>query len=955
MAENTFLKEVAIDLYDKFGRNGLSQITIVAPSKRTRLFMNKYFAELSAGEPFTPPKYLTVVQLCGETGSLQLYNEESQRITLVWELYQAYKAVRESKQIPDNESFDDFYYFGEVLLHDFDDIDKNLASAEQIYVNIADLKRLDSWSFLNDEQKDVIRRFLNYDIEEKTQLQHTFFDIWHSLSEVYQRFKTAIKAKNFAYEGMMMREVVENLQHIDFPASKYAFVGFNYLSGAELKLLEHLKDRALYYWDYDLYYLETEAGKFLKNNLQRFPDELKSHEHNHFGKPKKIVFLEADNPVSQTGYASEWLKSIDNQHNNFADADTAIVLCDVRILPPLLSQLPAGVNPNIAILYSLMQSRIAGFLIQLAELQVKGIKNNAFDLNFLLPVLKNPFAALLYPAVSQDLDNILKTKRLIVFPDSVLTIIEEGKDVVEAKVLTDRTLFGICQSPHEIVGYLRNIIELIAENQAIEDELETAAILEARRMLSSLDAIVPYLSRRESVLKLLKRLLVSVKISYSGEPAKGLQIMAMSDTRTMDFKNLMALSVNDGVFPAIEPESSFIPPLLRKAFGLPSLEDQDAQEAYGFYRLLQRSENVALAYSVAKNGTGKGEKSRYLMQLLWESPHKDAVQCSVLRSPLPEITDKQALRVEKTDGMLSLLREKYNGATLPGGKKKALSPSAFNNYIDCPLQFCFRYVTGLKTPDDLDTSLDNAYLGSIFHKTMEKIYSGYKEISADFFNKYIDNKGITFVTEKLLEEAFVEEYFNTPVERKDYNGEQNIYFQVIARMVENTLKYDRRYAPFEILGLEEAHYFDIEGICVGGIIDRIDKKDGLIRVVDYKTGKTPVANSYASELADIFKEGRKQKAGYQFQTFLYSSILSKQTGAPVAPALIFPLAADDDDYSPALYLQNEEITDFRLYAEDFSTHLSAKLKELFSKSTPFTQPEKDAPCKYCDYRSLCNR
>jgi hypothetical protein len=967
---NTFLFEVASDLYEKFGReNLLSDITIVAPSKRTRLFLNRYFSELSGGRPLWSPKYTNTARLFQEASGINLYEEQVQQISLIWELYLAYADVIKANNGNEKiESFDDFYFFGEILLHDFNDIDRELVSAEQIYRNISDLKQLESWEFLSREQKEIIRRFFNINPESK--LQANFDKIWKILADVYRIFKEKLKQKNIAYEGMLMRETVENINADVFRSEKYVFVGFNRLSKAEHKLFKELKNKSLFYWDYDEYYLRSEAGKYIAEYKNEFPSALENADHKHFEKSKQIEIIEAVNAVSQVGHIPQWIKQSAGSYD-FDSADSAIVLCDEKILPAVLSQIPAEIEPNIAILYSLMQSQVANLLLLLLELQIKGVRKGEFDFRYLRPVLMNSLIGNIYPAAAEDEENCRQTKRFLLAPCSDLEkVTKKGNETV--KILTDNLIFKIATTPREILQYLISIIEKIGESKVITNTMEIAALSEASKMLNSIETIIPYLESRkvasnvasnvsietiipyreprEIMLKLIRRLLVSVKISCSGEPAKGLQIMAMSDTRNMDFRNLLVLSAGDGIMPKIEPDTSFIPPFLRRVFNLPTIAELDAQSAYSFYRLLGRAENITLMYSTGKNTTGKGEMSRYLLQLQWEeSPHK--IDVKSLETGIDNLNEIKNISVEKTPEMLDLLKKKYNGE-YQGKNQKVLSPSAFNAYIDCPLQFYFRYVAGIKKPDD-STELDNAVLGTIFHKTMELIYKDVKKqiIGKEFFDKYLLNKDITDCTKNLIETAFEETYFKTPTKRASYSGEQQLYSKVIERMVRNTLIYDSSQTPFQIIDLEEPYSIEIEledgtKIFTGGIIDRIDCKDNIVRVVDYKTGKAPDENKdYAAKMEDIFKEDRKKKAKYQFQTFLYSSILQKKGYGKVAPALIFPLVADDEGYNPVL----KEVEG------DFDVAFKAKLEELFDVQIPFKQCEKDDACKYCDYKGICGR
>jgi len=919
---NTFLYEVATDLYNRFGReNRLNSVTVVSPSKRSRLFLNRYFAELAGGKPLWSPRYLSILNLFEKASDLTLYDSQVQQIALVWELYCAYldtlNAQTDDEFRAEPESFDEFYFFGEILLHDFNDIDRELAPAEKIYLNIADLKLLESWSFLTDAQREIISRFFNINPDSK--LQANFYSIWKILGAVYSLFKQRLKEKQIAFEGMMMREVTETekLSVITNDTEQtLVFVGFNHLSKVEQKLLDLMKNTALFYWNYDEYYLTTEAGKDISDYIKKYPDALQNTNHRHFEQKKQIEIVEAVNAVSQTGYIPQWLAG-KTENQNFENADTAIVICDEKILPAVLSRIPSAIEPNIAILYSLMQSNIANLILALLEMQVKGVRKGGFAPRYQQPVMQ------------------LKN---------------------ETDILSESDLFVPTKTPQDLLQYLILIVEKIGESATVENPMEIAALSETFKMLNSLENIVPLLESKETLLKLIRRLFLSIKISCAGEPAKGLQIMAMSDTRNMDFRNLLILSAGEGILPKIEPEASFIPPFLRRFYNLPTIENQDAQAACNFYRLLSRAENITLLYSTGKNATGKGEKSRYILQLQWESPQQNSITLQSLENTINSKNETPTISVEKKIEMLNLLKTKYNGETYideitKNSKQQALSPSAFNAYIDCPLKFYFRYVAGLKKPDNSD-ELSNAMLGLLFHRAMELIYQNLKnnKVDSQFFDKYLINKQITPFARNAVLKAFDEILFKTPTSIENYTGEQNIYFNVIARMVQNTLIFDLSQTPFEILDLEKwaaitINLNDETPICVGGVIDRIDRIDDTVRVVDYKTGKAPNENDFAPSIDAIFNNDRKKKACYQFQTFLYSSILRQQGYDNVAPALIFPLVADDEDYNPLL----------KELEGDFDAAFKNKLEELFDPQIPFMQCPKDEVCKFCDYGTICQR
>ncbi|GHV43526.1 hypothetical protein FACS1894180_2880 [Bacteroidia bacterium] len=901
MQRNKFLYEVAQDLYGRFGKqNELSKVTVVTPSKRTKLFLNRYFFELSDKKPLWSPIYTNTLHLLAENSDLQLCDENVQRISLVWDLYQAYKTVRTKHAVDEMENFADFYFFGEILLHDFDDIDKNLVNAEQIFKNIAEFKKMEDLSFLSEEQKEAIERFFNVDTT--SLLQKNFFNIWGILYDVYVEFKEILTNKKQAYDGMLMRN--EGMKERELPLEErvYAFVGFHNITKIEEVLFENLKQKSLFYWDYDNYFLTLDESTNAKTYLKKFPDARKntvnSVSSDNILVPN-IEIIDAPNAASQTGYIKEWLG-----RNNFDDvsaenADTAIVLCDEKILPLVLNEIPPEIIPNVAILYTLMQSKIATEVLKLGEKLLNEYK-------------------------SKDAQNS-----------------------------------GI------FLSSLRDFVSEKGDRGEITDPLEVVALSEIYKILTKLLDVADKINKNDVIFKLLKRLLFSGKISFSGEPAKGLQIMAMSDTRNMDFKNILLLSANDGIMPKIEPEVSFIPPFLRRAFGLPTIEDDSANAGYNFYRLIHRAENIALMYSSGKNATGKGEMSRYLLQLLYEHPHKDRIVKKSLNSGILSLPENKEIIIQKTPEMLKKLAERYNGNVIANGKeqsseqsgKNALSPSAFNMYIDCPLQFYFRYVKGLKKPDELE--LNQAYLGSIFHRVMECLYG--EEM------KKCNNEEI----EQTIIAAFHSEYFTKinqkPKEKQDFTGEEIIYFNVVKRMVENTLKYDESYGEFDILGLEKPLYSQFKvmdlNITVGGIVDRIDKKNDKIRVLDYKTAAVPKDMDYDKEMSKIFDEDRKKKSGYLLQTFLYATMLSESSNIAsnlpqnyaIVPVLFFPLAANDEDYSPLIRFNGNEISNFAPYKAEFLVFFNKKMEELFDISRPFSQCKNKKSCEYCDYKGICGK
>ena len=904
--KNTFLFEVASDLYDKFGKNGeLYKITILTPSKRSKIFMNKYFSNLSGGKAIWSPEYKSITDLFAETSDLNLCDNQIQKITLIWNLWEIYK-----KKVRD-ESFDEFFAFGEILLDDFDEIDKETIDAKAIFKNVAELSELSKPNYLSEEQIEIVKRFFNFKYEKPSELQKRFFEIWNKLYEIYIEFNDKLESEKIAYEGMLMRKVAQNFESAGFSKKftqeKYVFIGFDVFSKVEIELINYLKkhNKALFYWDYDKYYLENAACENIRKYIKLFGSEFDKIPDN-FVQNKDISFVKCVNGVSQTGYVEKWLKKIEN----FTDASSAIVLCDESLLPALLSSMPPKMDVNVEIQYPLRQTQIANMLVLFMDLQIKGVRGGGFD-------EKNKFFVL----------------------------------------MTDKTNFSPAKNSIELLQRLQSFTKKIADAKAFENQLELSSFIEIDKILSKMKKIAEIVEDKAVFVKIIKKILFSLKISDYGKPAQGLQIINMPYASNMDFDNILLLSANDECLPKIKTENSFIPQFLRKIFNMKTAETQNHREYYNFYRLLQRAKNISLSYFTSKSGAGKGEMSRFLLQLLWESPHKERIKEIFCEGAIQNVfVENSIIGIEKTAEIINKLKEKYTD------KKKPLSPSAINNYIDCPLQFYFKYLAEIKKPDD-NNELNAAVLGKIFHNVMENIYLTETNVTTKFIDNYLQDNKITQETKNHIIKAFESQYFGAYIPLEEYDGEQVIFFRVVSQMIENTLIYDKSITPFEILGLEEEHNFEIEiggkKILVGGIIDRIDKKDDTVRIVDYKTGKAAdPKNDYSKTLEEIFDESRKKKSAYLLQTFLYSSILCSKSeffGKKVLPLLVFALTADNDNYSPRLSVEEKEIDDFNAYKSEFDTLLYAKIEELFDINTPFYRREKDDYCQICDYSEICER
>ena len=467
--------------------------------------------------------------------------------------------------------------------------------------------------------------------------------------------------------------------------------------------------------------------------------------------------------------------------------------------------------------------------------------------------------------------------------------------------------------------------------------------------------------RIDTLKRLLNRILAAANIPFHGEPAIGMQVMGVLETRNLDFRNLIMLSLNEGQLPKGGGESSFIPYNLRKAFGMTTIEHKNAVYAYYFYRLIQRAENITLIYNSSSDGLNRGEWSRFMLQFLVEWPHETSYEfLEAGQSP----QKSREITIEKTPAIRSRILNRYNFNQNP--KALPLSPSALNAYLDCSLRFYYRHVAGLKAPDEVSAEIDSALFGTIFHRSAELAYgelsANGKEIRKEDLERLLrDDVRI----QGYVDRAFKEEFFHVPLdERPEYNGVQLINSKVISSYLRQLLRNDLAYAPFSMAGMEEPVEEPLEintpegtiKIKIGGTIDRMDCKEDPLRIVDYKNGGSPKTPANIEQLF-IPAEGRPN---YIFQTFLYAAIMSRKQSLKVAPALLYIHRAANESYSPVIEIGEPRkpkipVNNFAFFEDEFRERLQRLLEEIFGAETPFTQTENTKACEYCDFRALCKR
>ena len=963
----TFLQLVAQDLYQKIG-NDLSRVAIVFPNKRASLFFNEHLAAQS-DRPLWSPAYVSISELFRQLSPWKLGDP----IRLVCELYKVFREETRSE-----ETLDDFYFWGELLISDFDDVDKNLVDADRLFSNLQDLKNImDDYDFLDSEQEEAIRQFFqNFSIERRTQLKEKFISLWDKLGDIYHHYRHNLAELGIAYEGMMYRYVMEELQPDKLKYEHYVFVGFNVLNKVETKFFERLREagKALFYWDYDIFYTRLphentppythEAGEFILRNLKIFPNELPEAVFDTLRKPKNVRFISAPTENAQARYLPEWIRSVtkrDLPETPVKEKENAVVLCNEALLLPVLHSIPSEVkNVNITMGFPLAQTPVYSFVSALIELQTTGYRRDTgrYQYEAVQSVLKHPYTRQLSTSAEGLEKQLTRDNRFFPLPS------ELKQDTFLEQIFTPKTgLSALCQYLTEMLREVAVLYQQEQETDDIFNQLYRESLFKSYTLINRLLNLIDNGELNiqiETLRRLLCRLLATSNIPFHGEPAIGMQVMGVLETRNLDFRNLIMLSLNEGQLPKAGGDSSFIPYNLRKAFGMTTIEHKNAVYAYYFYRLIQRAENVTLLYNTASEGLNRGEMSRFMLQFLVESPH------TISREYLEAGQSPQSGReisVEKTPEIITRMYERYDVNRHP---RSLFSPSALNTYLDCRLKFYYRYVAGLKAPDEVSAEIDSALFGTIFHRAAELVYKDLtangKEIRKDDLEQVLSND---IKLQNYVDTAFKEEFFHVALtEKPEYNGTQLINAKVITSYLRQLLRNDLQYAPFFMEGMEKkvTEIIEIEtpqgklALNIGGTIDRIDSKDDTLRIVDYKTGGSPKTPENIKQLFTP-ADGRPN---YIFQTFLYASIMCRKQSLKVAPSLLYIHRAASETYSPVIEMGEARqpkipVNNFAFYEDEFRERLQTLLQEIYNPEEAFTQTEDTKKCEFCDFRELCRR
>jgi len=974
----------------------------IFPTRRGGIHFENELAKKYTQQTFWAPGIMDIADFVEEV----IGRKKTDDMTLLFELYDVYLQFDDTI-----ESFEKFYPWGEIILKDFDEIDKYLVDAQALYQNILEIKEIEAMFGANEEALSAVQNFRKVlNVDEQSELLSRFLSVWKVVGEVYIAYRERLYEKDLAYEGMLYRELVTKIaaQKDNIGYQRYIFCGFNALSNAEEAIFDSLasQERAIFYWDADKLMLENEwheTGYFLRKYKQKWDEHISRWVITDMVKTeKKINIMEAPKNMAQVKAVGNILNKLIDQEG-FELEQSVVVLADENLLFPMLYALPEKiVRLNVSIGYPAVSSHLVHLINNLFELHITRRKKY-FRADLIARLCASGYLQLIASDEINDLRILLLENR-----KTYLSLDEESK---LGSIINNTILLGLFKETKTADEFLKLLNEFLTElfsffirkkevapgaEGLTEEEKNTRFIeediakLPYREELDFIFEVIKHLFQfRDHLsdhlpkidLKMLFRMfnerITQLKIPFTGETDVGLQMMGFLETRTLDFENLIILSVNEGQLPTERKLNSYIPYSLRKGFQMPTFEEQDAIYAYHFYRLLQRTKKAYLLFDGESGGKGSKERSRYLSQLermaAIQPPDGKFTVTSWLigtegieipETPLPIVVDKTPEVLEKLARFIQ--KEVTNNEVKKEGeeeeKNHAFSPTSLTAYIKCPLQFYFNYLAELKEKKDFTQEIEANDLGNIVHQVLENLYKPYgdKEISKEIVKELAKPWRIKKEAERILRDKtkLVEK------DAADLTGKNIVTFNIILQLVEKVLENDIQTAPFVIHGLEikKTHTLNVDGkkMDLQGTIDRVDQllDDNLqqnVRIIDYKTGKVTFSDKKTNieELDDFLtKHFTDPKLSAPFQACYYAYLYHQTQPQKALQTGIFALK----ESSKGVQLLNKDNSSFTSeFYLVFEEKLKNLLREMMNPDIPFVQTEDEKNCIYCTFKEICNR
>ena len=977
-----FLKQVAEHYYNC---GEVEKCCFIFPNRRSMAFYSKYLSEAVRGadKPIIAPAMFTVNDFFYKISGKRSID----RVTQLLELYQAYVEVFCTHNRLEGlklESLDEFIFWGEVILADFNDVDKYLVDPKQLFANVSDFKQLqDTFSYLTETQKKAIEGFVSHFKEKNGDVKERFLMLWNLLYDLYKNFNERLAAKGLAYEGMVYRSLAEKLNSIpvkdvlseNFDSNvKFVFVGLNALNECEKTLLRKLKtaEMAEFCWDYSGEMItdpQNRSSVFLAENVKEFKQ---AEEWDADGlQTPNINVVSVPSSVGQAKRLPDILHSVfgSAEGTSFKSEDLvncAIVLPDENLLIPVLNSIPEEIKDiNVTMGLPMRGSLLYSLMSQIAAIQLHTVQRGGqwyFYHKQVWDLFSNDLFRKSADQQTTEIISKVKADAKYYIPQEEL-LGTKVMDVIFQPVVKDHKEASV-QQIREFAKYQKSVITTLAPSVAQDPSLalELEYAKEYYKCVNVLEDVEGLAVLPVTYVRLLDQLLGGVSVPFRGEPLKGLQIMGPLETRALDFKNLMILSANEGVFPRRNVSTSFVPPELRKGFGLPTYEYQDAVWAYYFYRMISRAENVWLLTDSRTEGLKSGEESRYIKQLEYHfnlPVKRYVVKYGKMKTATVADIEKTHEDVEKI-------------------KQMSLSATSLQSYLECPAKFYYSSIKELEAEEEVAESVDYGVFGTVYHETMRSLYTSPEAMAEDF---YFDWQGenvskltykhrfITkdYINEWLEKDELIRRKIKSLIVRElnlmEVSGRNLVVTDVILKYVLKTLNRDLELMAaegvdkFEILGSEVRVAGKFYGQRFKGFVDRLDSfHPGQIRVVDYKTGRVleddqNIHDGNAEAIADkIFAKDEKERPKIALQFWMYDMLLqdkSECTGKQIFNCVYSTSTLFND--TPQVYPKNE------CFFRAVSQRLEALLEEMYDVNVPFRRTSNEDVCEYCDFKMICGR
>lgn len=914
-----FLEKIAERLLSKFPQN-MDEVAVVLPSKRSVVFFKHYLSKKII-KPVFLPKFFSIEEFIEDVSALKVVDN----VSLQFHLYKSYLET----SIKNKDTFNDFLTWSSILLHDFNDIDTNMVNAKSLYSNLKNVKELENWNLEK----------WSFSENKLTDIQQNYLEFFESMLSIYESFSNSLIKQNSAYQGLANRKAAEKISSIKMPWKKVWFVGLNALTSSQHIIIDDLKRRdiARVFWDADQYYFKNkdhEAGLFLKQQQSKWAEIDFQGIGDYFSKPKdKFQVIACPQNIAQAHVMSQCLFNLDK--DDLKNSSTAVVLADETLLYPVLNNIPKSVQKlNVTMGSPIKNTPFFSFVnsFLLMKKSVDKYKKNKFYYKDLFLFIDDPYF--------KKIINISSIRKLKEYINKNNIVFVSSNQVY--RYLNKNKLDGVfmtANNAEELISQLKFLIlqlrsSLVTAKATLDSEILNV-FNDCISVLEKLFNDFSYKVDLQTVITIVKQLISQEIIPFKGEPLEGIQLMGILESRTLDFKNIIMLGVNEGLIPKGKSFNSFIPFELKKYFNIPTYSERDAVFSYHFYRLLQRAKNITLVYSTKMDDFGIGEKSRFITQLL--SEYKS--------SEIEELTYQDEgialpLVVNSTIKNIGLDKELKNWA------ENGVSPSALNKYRQCSLDFYYHYLAKIREKITVDEFADNSIMGNAIHNAMDKHYpigilklEYFDKISSDIINS-------------------ISEYYKENLSDNNYDeGENYLSLKVAERLTNNFLNFERSIlnkGKIQLLFKEQelSHSLKVDGhtFHLKGNVDRVDFYNKQIRIIDYKSGKPIFKKDLTfSSWNQIVDDPKKDKL---FQVLMYTYLFLKSYPHFLEEfeviAGIFSLRNLEDGLLIAS--QNDKLIFNYGTLDSFELQLIRFLRQVMSND--FSANDDPRMCEFCNHSKI---